>query len=150
MNSFDLHIVHEHRDRKRHQHNIQEQLDDPVSDWLEYPERWDRQAFVSSASSYMHRKNGRVDIADGHLLGMLASQIEIYVQSVLKLRAEGLVVAFNGGMTLGPNPYIAIADKALHRILQVMKELELSPKSRDGYQSNQRGSPELRSLLDGP
>jgi phage terminase small subunit len=81
---------------------------------------------------------------------MLASQIEIYVESILKLRSDGLVIAFNGGMTMGPNPYMAIADRALYRSVQVMKELELSPKSRDGYQSTRQLSPELQSLLDGP
>ena len=81
---------------------------------------------------------------------MLASQIDIYVESVLKLRSEGLVVTFNGGVTLGPNPYMAIADRALYRSLQVMKELELSPKARDGYQSSRQISPDLQCLLDGP
>jgi phage terminase small subunit len=81
---------------------------------------------------------------------MLASQIEIYVQSISKLRSDGLVTAFNGGMTMGPNPYMAIADRALCRSVQVMKELELSPKSRDGYQSTRQLSPEILSLLDGP
>jgi phage terminase small subunit len=81
---------------------------------------------------------------------MLASQIEIYVESILKLRAEGLVMAFNGGVTVGPNPYMAIADRALYRSLQVMKELELSPKARDGYQSARRTSSDISSLFDGP
>ena len=81
---------------------------------------------------------------------MLASQIEIYVESILKLREDGLVMAFNGGVTVGPNPHMAIADKALYRSLQVMKELELSPKSRDGYRSIRQISPDIASLLNGP
>ena len=51
---------------------------------------------------------------------------------------------------MGPNPYMAIADRALCRSVQVMKELELSPKSRDGYKSTRQLSPEILSLLDGP
>jgi phage terminase small subunit len=123
---------------------------DTTSDWLEHPERWDRAKFIAHATSYMQQKNGGIDTADGHLLSMLASQIDIYVESVLKLRSEGLVVTFNGGVTLGPNPYMAIADRALYRSLQVMKELELSPKARDGYQSSRQISPDLQCLLDGP
>jgi len=124
--------------------------DDLTSDWIDRPEKWDRTRFIAIASNYLKKKNGGLDTADRHLLSMLASQIEIYVESILKLRSDGLVIAFNGGMTVGPNPYMTIADRALYRSIQVMKELELSPKSRDGYQSTRQLSPELQSLLDGP
>ena len=151
MKSLDaLHIVREQRNRNRQQDNQRKETIDPTSEWLDHPERWDRQAFVISTTRYLIDKNGGVDIADKHLLAMLTTQIEIYVESTLKLRSEGLVVAFNAGVTVGPSPYIAIADKALYRIVQVMKELELSPKARDGYQSSERRSPELLSLLNGP
>ena len=146
----NLHIVRE-RTGKRREPDVQpERVIDPTSDWLEQPETWDRAVFIDHATSYLRHKNGGVDTADGHLLSMLASQIDIYVESILKLRSEGLVVAFNGGVTIGPNPYMAIADRALYRSLQVMKELELSPKARDGYQSSRQISPAVRSLLEGP
>ena len=146
----NLHIVRERTD-KRSEPDVQpERMIDPTSDWLEQPETWDRAVFIDHATSYLRHKNGGVDTADGHLLSMLASQIDIYVESILKLRSEGLVVAFNGGVTMGPTPYMAIADRALYRSLQVMKELELSPKARDGYQSSRQISPAVRSLLDGP
>jgi phage terminase small subunit len=51
---------------------------------------------------------------------------------------------------MGPNPHMTIADKALNRIVQIMKELELSPKSRSGYRSNYEMSPELKRFLEGP
>jgi hypothetical protein len=124
--------------------------DDPTSDWIDRPEQWDRTMFIAKAINYLKKKNGCLDTADRHLLCMLASQIEIYVESILKLRSDGLVMAFNGGMTMGPNQYMAIADRPLYRSVQVMKELELSQKSRDGYQSRQQPTPELQSLLDGP
>lgn len=146
----NFHIVRD-RGTKPIEHVVQpESVVDPTSDWLEHPERWDRAVFMAHATSYLRQKNGSIDTADGHLLSMLASQIDIYVESILKLRSEGLVVAFNGGITVGPNPYMAIADRALYRSVQVMKELELSPKARDGYQSSRQISPTVRSLLDGP
>ena len=146
----NLHIVRE-RVEKRTQLDVQpERVSDTTSDWLNHPETWDRVVFIDHATSYLRQKNGSVDTADGHLLSMLASQIDIYVESILKLRSEGLVVNFNGGVTVGPNPYMAIADRALYRSLQVMKELELSPKAREGYQSKQEIPPAIRSLLDGP
>lgn len=146
----NLHIVRGRSDKRQKRNELPEQMPDPTSDWLEHPERWDRAVFISIASSYLRQKNGAIDTADSHLLSMLASQIEIYVESILKLRAEGLVMTFNGGVTVGPNPHMAIADRALYRSLQVMKELELSPKSRDGYRSVRQISPDIASLLNGP
>ncbi len=146
----NLHMISGRPDTRLESKELPLQMTDPTSDWLEHPERWDRTVFISCASNYLGQKNGGIDMADAHLLSMLASQIEIYVESILKLRAEGLVMTFNGGVTIGPNPHMAIADRALYRSLQVMKELELSPKSRDGYKSTSQISPELKSLLEGP
>jgi phage terminase small subunit len=146
----NLHIVQDRSHKRRKQDGLPVRVVDPTSDWLEHPEKWDRAVFMAHATSYLRQKNGGIDTADGHLLSMLASQIDIYVKSILKLRSEGLVMAFNGGVTLGPNPYMAIADRALYRSVQVMKELELSPKARGGYQSTPQISPAVRSLLDGP
>lgn len=148
----NLHIVRESSREQDGQDSLahSQSDDDLTSDWIDHPEKWDRTLFIANASSYLNKKNGGLDTADRHLISMLASQIEIYVESISKLRSDGLVMAFNGGMTVGPNPYMAIADRALYRSVQVMKELELSPKSRDGYQSTRQLSPEIRSLLDGP
>ncbi len=146
----NLHIIRERHSKRPQVDVLPEQVPDPTSNWLEQPERWDRTVFIDYACSYLRQKNGSIDTADSHLLSMHASQIEIYVQSILKLRAEGLVITFNGGSTVGPNPHMAIADRALYRSMQVMKELELSPKARDGYQSKRQISPAISSLLDGP
>ncbi len=148
----NLHIVREPpREKDGHDSFIHSKSGvDQTSDWIDRPEKWDRTMFITNASNYLQKKNGGLDTADRHLLSMLASQIDIYVESILKLRSDGLVMAYNGGMTMGPNPYMAIADRALYRSVQVMKELELSPKSRDGYLSTRQLSPELQSLLDGP
>lgn len=148
----NLHIVREQSRKQDGQDRLahSQSDDDPTSDWIDRPEKWDRALFIANAGSYLNKKNGGLDTADRHLISMLASQIEIYVDSISKLRSDGLVMTFNGGMTVGPNPYMAIADRALYRSVQVMKELELSPKSRDGYQSTRQLSPEIRSLLEGP
>lgn len=145
-----LHIVREQRQKTLQRTSLPDEPSDLTSEWLDHPERWDRQTFISSASIYLSHKNGSVDIADKHLISMLASQIEIYVESILKLRTDGLVMSYNGGVTVGPNPYMTIADKALYRIVQLMKELELSPKAREGYRSVTPCSSDLQSLLSGP
>ena len=121
-----------------------------ISTWLDEPGSWNRKNFLEKTQTYLFKKNGVLDMADIQLIGMLASQIEIYVSSVQELKSSGLVINFNNGVTMGPNPHMTIADKALNRIVQIMKELELSPKSRSGYRSNYEMSPELKRFLDGP
>jgi P27 family predicted phage terminase small subunit len=118
--------------------------------WLDEPDSWNRDDFLEKTKSYLFKKNGVLDTADMQLVGMLASQIEIYVSSVKELKSSGLVINFNNGVTMGPNPHMTIADKALNRVVQIMKELELSPKSRSGYRSNYEMSPELKRFLEGP
>lgn len=145
-----LSIVNEQIPQNIQPAQISEEPADPTSEWLNKPEIWNKQTFVLYASKYLTLKNGGIDIADKHLLNMLASQIEIYVESILKLRNDGLMMTFNGGVTVGPNPCMAIADKSLNRIIQLMKELELSPKSRDGYLSTRRTSAEMLKFLSGP
>ena len=121
-----------------------------IVSWMDEPDSWNRDYFLEKTKSYPFKKNGVLDMADIQLVGMLASQIEIYVSSVQELKSSGLVINFNNGVTMGPNPHMTIADKALNRVVQIMKELELSPKSRSGYRSNYEISPELKRFLEGP
>ncbi len=121
-----------------------------IVSWLDEPDSWNRDHFLEKTKSYLSKKNGVLDMADIQLVGMLASQIEIYISSVQELKSSGLVINFNNGVTMGPNPHMTIADKALNRVVQIMKELELSPKSRSGYRSNYEISPELKRFLEGP
>ena len=121
-----------------------------IVSWLDEPDTWNRDYFLEKTKNYLFKKNGVLDMADIQLVGMLASQIEIYVSSVQELKSSGLVINFNNGVTMGPNPHMTIADKALNRVVQIMKELELSPKSRSGYRSNYEMSPELKRFLEGP
>ena len=45
---------------------------------------------------------------------------------------------------------MTIADKAINRVIQIMKELELSPKARAAKPTPKEISPELKRLLAGP
>jgi phage terminase small subunit len=120
------------------------------SDWITNPELWNREIFLERTKQYLFRKNSNIDEFDHHLLMMLVSQIEIYILGVRDIKNNGSVVYFNNGVTLGPNPQIGITDKALNRVLQLSKELELSPRARNGYQSNMEASVELKKFLAGP
>jgi len=118
--------------------------------WMNQPDQWDREEFLRLTKQHLFKINGRVDLADVQLVGMLASQIDIYVTSIGELKLSGLVVHFNNGVTMGPSPHMTIADKALNRVIQLMKELQLSPKSREGGRQLTEISPEMRLFLSGP
>ena len=98
--------------------------------WLSDPKSWNRDEFVKQIDDAMAAAHGQSHSIDQHLIGLLISQIEIYVKCWQALQIEGLVCVFNAGQTPGKNPYLAIADKALGRAATLLGELGLSPKTR--------------------
>ena len=98
--------------------------------WLSDPKSWNRDAFVKQIDDAMAAAHGQGHAIDCHLIGLLISQLEVYIQCWQALQSEGLVCSFNSGQTPGKNPYLAIADKALGRAATLLSELGLSPKTR--------------------
>lgn len=111
--------------------------------------RWDRSDFVRKVQSYLVAKNRAITDSDRELLDLLVSQIEIYKSCTAELRAQGLVCTYNNGVTVGPNPYLNIADKALHRVRELMRELELTPRTRTG-EGVMASTPDMQLFLQGP
>jgi len=122
----------------------------PLTGWMDEPQAWVKQDFLQKIKHFLFKRNGQVDLTDLELVRMLASQIDIYVKSIEELESQGLVINFNNGVTVGPNPYMTIADKALNRSIQIMKELELSPKARAARPTPRDISPEMKRFLEGP
>jgi len=114
--------------------------------WLTDPKAWNRDEFLEQIDDAMYAAHGQGHPIDQHLIGLLISQIEIYIQCWQALQSEGLVCAFNAGQTPGKNPYLAIADKALGRTASLLGELGLSPKARPPS----RPSGKFAELLAGP
>ena len=110
---------------------------------------WDRSDFVRKVKSYLVAKNRAITDSDRELLDLLVSQIEIYKSCTAELRAQGLVCTYNNGVTVGPNPYLNIADKALHRVRELMRELELTPRTRTG-EGVMASTPDMQLFLQGP
>ncbi len=64
---------------------------------------------------------------------------------------KGLVADYNKGATSGPSLYFSMADRALNRILQIMKELGLTPSHRVGVvMSVTPESLAMQAFLAGP
>ncbi len=101
-------------------------------DWLTSPEAWDREKFSSNIIEFIEQTQGLSVYPDMVLVGMLTHQIDLYVDCSRQLAQNGLVAEYNKGVTSGPSLYFSMADKALNRILQLMKELGLTPSHRVG------------------
>ena len=137
------------KDKYEYSKKIVQDLPDTPS-WLNDLNAWDQDHFLEESKQFLIKKNGVIDEADVQLLAILVTQINLYIKSIREINISGSVIAFNNGNTLGPNPHITIADKSLNRIIQLMKELELSPKSKEGFKSNMAPSEEFLNFLAGP
>ena len=120
-------------------------------EWLTDPNAWDKEKFTSDIVTFIEQTQGVNAYPNMVLIGMLAHQIDVYVKCTRQIALTGLVEAYNKGVTSGPSVHLSIADKALNRVIQMMKELGLTPAHRIG--TVRSTSPEalaIEELLAGP
>jgi P27 family predicted phage terminase small subunit len=85
---------------------------------------------VKQVSDYLVDECNICDPHNRHLIAIFAESMEIYDICSKEIDKEGLVISYNNGMTQGANPYISIRNKTTITIIQIMRELGLTPKSR--------------------
>ena len=120
-------------------------------EWLTDPAAWNKEKFTSDIATFILHTQGVNAYPNTVLIGMLAQQIDLYVQCTLKMAQTGLVEVYNNGVTTGPSLYFSMADKALNRILQIMKELGLTPSHRIGVvRSTTPEALKMEAFLAGP
>ena len=120
-------------------------------DWLSDPDKWDKDQFSYDMITFIEQTQGANAYPNMVLIGMLSHQIELYVECSRQLALKGLVADYNKGVTIGPSLYFSMADKALNRIMQIMKELGLTPSHRVGVVSSiSPEALEMRAFLAGP
>ena len=124
-------------------------MNSPSHYLLDFDEFSEVDFFEKNRESLIQKK-GNVDTTDLQLLAMLAKQAHLYVTSMKDLRQLGAVITFNNGVTMGPNPHMTIADKALNRIIQLLKELQLTATSKDLRNEKSIKSDNLLKFLNGP
>jgi hypothetical protein len=100
--------------------------------WLTDPDNWDKDEFVADMIKFVEHTQGINSFPNLVLIGLLANQIDIYVKCAREMSKSGLVEFYNKGATSGPSLHFSMADKALNRIVQLMKELGLTPSHRVG------------------
>ncbi len=120
-------------------------------DWLSDPAAWDKEKFTSDIVTFIEQSQGVNAYPNMVLIGMLAHQIDLYVQCTRHMANAGLVEAYNKGVTSGPSLYFSMSDKALNRVLQLMKELGLTPSHRIGVvKSDSPEALEFEEFMAGP
>lgn len=121
----------------------------PIAEWLDNPNAWSKTQFFEETAEFMYEVYGVGCSQDRHLLGMLADQVETYVNCSHQINKDTLLVAQNDGKTIGANPWVSIREKTLIRIVALMNELGLTPKNR--LASNKSpASTALTDFLKGP
>lgn len=145
----ELHLVHGTKAEHRAQplpEKVRARV--PKADWLDNPDAWDRDKFIKEISDFLWDTYGIGSDQDKHVLAALASQIEIYVECWRGVKAEGVVIDQNAGVSRGMNPYFSAGDKALVRAVALMGELGLTPKGRLATGKQEGGK--YSKLLNGP
>ena len=102
----------------------------PFAEWVSQPELFNKARFVKETADYLFDVYGIGSDQDRHTLAMLANQFQVYIDAIVEQDKHPLVIKINNGKTLAPNPYIAIANKAMENCIKLMNELGLTPKSR--------------------
>jgi P27 family predicted phage terminase small subunit len=120
----------------------------PFAEWASQPELFTKQRFVDETAQYLYDVYGIGTEQDRHTLMMLADQMQTYIDARSQQDKHPLVVKINNGKTLAPNPYIAIANKAMENCIKIMNELGLTPKSRLAANKLEDASP-LADFLKG-
>ncbi len=120
-------------------------------DWLTSAEAWEKEKFSNNIVEFIEQTQGLNAYPDMVLIGMLTHQIDLYVECSRQIADKGLEADYNKGVTSGPSLHFSMADKVLNRILQIMKELGLTPGHRVGVvKSVTKESLEVEAFLAGP
>jgi len=118
------------------------------TNWLNNPNDWNKDDFIADIVQFIEQTQGSNAYPNLVLIGLLANQIDIYVQCAREMSKTGLVEFYNKGATSGPSLHFSMADKAFNRIVQLMKELGLTPSHRVGViKSTQPDALELEELF---
>ena len=102
----------------------------PSAEWMDNPDAWKKDKFIEETSNFLFDVYGIGNDQDKHMLTILADHIETYVNCTRSIKKNTLVIAFNNGSTVGPNPMLSIRNKTTTLIIQLMNELGLTPRSR--------------------
>jgi hypothetical protein len=137
------------------EHLLKKQFDNSESkflcNWLNDPDTWEKERFSAEIIQFIECSQGINAYPNVVLIGMLTHQIDLYVECSKQIAQRGLIEGYNKGTTTGPSIYFSMADKALNRVLQIMKELGITPMHRIGQvRVKSQESIDIEAFLAGP
>jgi len=121
----------------------------PPAEWLDNPQAWSKQKFILETSDFLYLTYGIGNDQDKHTITMLADQMDLYIQCNKGISEQGIISEYNDGKTVGPNPHVAIREKTLAKIILLMNELGLTPRSRLSTGKTEENS-SVAKFLRGP
>jgi hypothetical protein len=101
-----------------------------IDKWLIDYSKWDKDKFFDSISDYMFHNVPKSHETDGHLIAMLTETMATYIQCVIAIKSEGLVIYNQHGNIIGKSPCVKVMHTQLALIVKIMRELKLLPKDR--------------------
>jgi P27 family predicted phage terminase small subunit len=104
----------------------------PAAEWMDNPEAWTKHQFIEQTAEYLFSVYGLGTAQDRHILTMLADQIEAYIDCCRHIAEHGQIILSHSefGEVLKTNPAANLRDKIAIRIVSLMGELGLTPRSR--------------------
>jgi P27 family predicted phage terminase small subunit len=121
----------------------------PPAEWLDNPDAWNKRQFILETADFLYVTYGIGNDQDKHTITMLADQIDLYIKCNEGIAREGIIAEYNDGKTVGPNPHVTIREKTLAKIILLMNELGLTPRSRLNSGKTQENT-QVAKFLRGP
>jgi phage terminase small subunit len=120
-------------------------------DWMTNKNEWNKQQFAFDIANFIESTQSANTFPNMVLIELLGTQIDIYIQCLKQIEQQGLIESYNNGATTGPSIHFTMADKALNRAIQIMKELGVTPSHRVGIvKSTSPEAFEIEEFLAGP
>ena len=104
-----------------------------IAKWLIDYSEWDKNKFFYEVEDYLFRNVPESNESDKHVIGMLAETMTTYIQCVVLIKNEGLVIQNQHGNIVGKSPCVKVMQTQLALIIKLMRELKLLPKDRLKY-----------------
>lgn len=110
--------------------NLNEDLDNNYEGMESNYKNWDKVKFAERVGEYLAEYLPESHEFDRHLIAILATEMDIYVQCYLEVQKSGLIIEDAKGNAIGQSIYARIMLKQLGIIRRLKKELKLIPMDK--------------------
>ena len=120
----------------------------PSAAWSISYDDWDKAKYRDETAQEILDLYGVLSNHDRHIIALLAEQMDCYMECTRLVSEQGITYAYNGGKTMGPSPAFQMRLKSLEAATNLMKELNLTLKSRGDRKP--KDSVDIEAFLKGP